>query len=45
MGPATTLTELGAARFVAAVDKMLAVYTAAMNPAPSQLAGRAHRRL
>ena len=40
MGPATTLTELGAARFVAAVDKMLAVYTAAMNPAPSQLAGR-----
>src|ERR1700759_2294022 len=40
MGPATTLTELGAARFVAAVDKMLAVYTLAMNPAPSQLAGR-----
>jgi ribosomal protein S18 acetylase RimI-like enzyme len=40
MGPATTLTELGAARFVAAVDKMLAVYTAAMNPAPSQLSGR-----
>ena len=40
MGPATTLTELGAARFVAAVDKMLTVYTAAMNPAPSQLAGR-----
>src|ERR1700753_3756207 len=40
MGPATTLTELGAARFAAAVDKMLAVYTAAMNPAPSQLAGR-----
>src|ERR1700744_6053660 len=40
MAPATTLTELGAARFVAAVDKMLAVYTAAMNPAPSQLSGR-----
>src|ERR1700755_167567 len=40
MGPATTLTELGAARFVAAVDKMLAVYTAAMNPAPAQLSGR-----
>ena len=40
MGPATTLTELGAARFVIAVDKMLAVYTAAMNPAASQLAGR-----
>ena len=40
MGPATTLTELGAGRFVIAVDKMLAVYTAAMNPAPSQLAGR-----
>ena len=40
MGPATTLTELGAARFAAAVDKMLAVYTAAMNPAPSQLSGR-----
>src|SRR6202000_1468996 len=40
MGPATTLTELGAARFVAVVDKMLAVYTAAMNPAPSQLSGR-----
>jgi GNAT superfamily N-acetyltransferase len=40
MGPATTLTELGAARFVAAVDKMLAVYTAAMNPAPTQLSGR-----
>src|SRR6201995_2078350 len=40
MGPATTLTELGAARFVAAVDKMLAVYTLAMNPAPSQLSGR-----
>jgi len=40
MGPATTLTELGAARFVIAVEKMLAVYTAAMNPAPSQLAGR-----
>ncbi len=40
MGPATTLTELGAARFTAAIDKMLAVYTAAMRPAPSQLAGR-----
>ena len=40
MGPATTLTELGAARFAAAVDKMLAVYMAAMNPAPSQLSGR-----
>ena len=40
MGPATTLTELGAARFVMAVDKMLAVYTAAMKPAVSQLAGR-----
>src|SRR6201995_6069741 len=40
MGPATTLTELGAARFVAAVDKMLAVYTAAMKQAPSQLSGR-----
>jgi len=40
MGPATTLTELDAARFVIAVDKMLAVYTAAMNPAASQLAGR-----
>jgi ribosomal protein S18 acetylase RimI-like enzyme len=40
MGPVTTLTELGAARFVVAVDKLLAVYTAAMNPAPSQLAGR-----
>ena len=40
MGPATTLTELGAARFVMAVDKILAVYTAAMNPAPSQVAGR-----
>jgi ribosomal protein S18 acetylase RimI-like enzyme len=40
MGPATTLTELGAARFAAAVDKMLAVYTAAMDPAPSQLSGR-----
>ena len=39
-GRATTLTELGAARFVMAVDKLLAVYTAAMNPAPSQLAGR-----
>ena len=40
MGPATTLTEVGAARFVMAVDKMLAVYTAAMHPAASQLAGR-----
>ena len=40
MGPATTLTELGAARFVVAVDTMLAVYTAAMKPAASQLAGR-----
>ena len=40
MGPATTLTELGAARFVMAIDKMLAVYTAAMSPAASQLAGR-----
>src|ERR1700748_3748921 len=40
MGPETTMTELGAARFVAAVDKMLAVYMAAMNPAPSQLSGR-----
>ena len=40
MGPVTTLTELGAARFAAAVDKMLAVYMAAMHPAPSQLAGR-----
>jgi ribosomal protein S18 acetylase RimI-like enzyme len=40
MGPATTLTELGAARFVMAIDKMLAVYAAAMNPAASQLAGR-----
>jgi ribosomal protein S18 acetylase RimI-like enzyme len=40
MGPATTLTELGAASFTAAIDKMLAVYTAAMRPAPSQLAGR-----
>ena len=40
MGPATTLTELGAARFTAAIDKMLAVYTAAMRPVPSQLAGR-----
>ena len=40
MGSATTLTELDAARFVIAVDKMLAVYTAAMNPAASQLAGR-----
>jgi ribosomal protein S18 acetylase RimI-like enzyme len=40
MGPATTLTELGAARFVMAIDKMLAVYTAAMHPVPSQLAGR-----
>src|SRR6202020_3359625 len=39
-GPATTLTELGAARFAAAVDKMLAVYRAAMTPAPSQLSGR-----
>lgn len=40
MGPATTLTELGAARFTAAIDKLLAVYTAAMQPGPSQLAGR-----
>jgi ribosomal protein S18 acetylase RimI-like enzyme len=40
MGPVTTLTELGAARFTAAIDKMLAVYTAAMRPVPAQLAGR-----
>jgi ribosomal protein S18 acetylase RimI-like enzyme len=40
MGPVTTLTELGAASFTAAIDKMLTVYTAAMRPVPSQLAGR-----
>ena len=40
MEPATTLTELDADRFSTEIDRMLAVYTAAMRPGPQQLPGR-----